>query len=282
MPRDLSTFEKKNDYLICIDSDGCVMNTMDIKHLRCFGPCLVKEWGLEQWEDEILTRWNEINLYSNTRGINRFRGLSLALTEIDETYCDIEDLPALNYWVENSKELSNDSLKRAIEAYPEHVALQKALSWSTNVNKAIVQLPDNKKRPFDNAKESIEYAHGKADVAIVSSANLGAVIEEWQHFNLLEDVDVLLAQNSGTKPFCIGELLKKGYEPDHVLVCGDAMGDYNAAQKNGVLFYPIIVKKEKESWSEFISTAFDNFISGTFKGTYQEEKINSFLEIMDE
>lgn len=46
----LQEFEKKHDYLICVDSDGCAMDTMDIKHFRCFGPCMVEEWGLEQWE----------------------------------------------------------------------------------------------------------------------------------------------------------------------------------------------------------------------------------------
>lgn len=31
-------FAKTKDFLICIDSDGCAMDTMDIKHFRCFGP----------------------------------------------------------------------------------------------------------------------------------------------------------------------------------------------------------------------------------------------------
>ena len=68
-------FKKSRDYLICVDSDGCAMDTMNIKHIRCFGPCLVEEWGLQNWEKTILDRWNDINLYSMTRGINRFCGL---------------------------------------------------------------------------------------------------------------------------------------------------------------------------------------------------------------
>ena len=42
-----SGFERKKDYLVCIDSDGCAMDTMDIKHHRCFGPCMVEEWELD-------------------------------------------------------------------------------------------------------------------------------------------------------------------------------------------------------------------------------------------
>ena len=77
------SFERKHDYLVCVDSDGCVMDTMNYKHFNCFGPCMVTEWGLEQWKDEILDRWNVINLFSMTRGINRFKGLAMALKEID-------------------------------------------------------------------------------------------------------------------------------------------------------------------------------------------------------
>ena len=82
----LSEFKKTKDFLVCVDSDGCAMDTMDIKHIRCFGPCMVEVWSLQKWENEILERWNEINLYTLTRGINRFKGLALALSEINEKY----------------------------------------------------------------------------------------------------------------------------------------------------------------------------------------------------
>ena len=74
MAKDLTQYQKKHDYLICVDSDGCAMDTMDVKHFRCFGPCMVEEWSLQAWADAILARWNDINLYTMTRGINRFKG----------------------------------------------------------------------------------------------------------------------------------------------------------------------------------------------------------------
>lgn len=40
MANDLNTYVKKHDYLICVDSDGCAMDTMDVKHYRCFSPCM--------------------------------------------------------------------------------------------------------------------------------------------------------------------------------------------------------------------------------------------------
>ena len=52
-------FLKKKEYLVCVDSDGCAMDTMDSKHILCFGPCLIREWGLEAWQDEIQALWNQ-------------------------------------------------------------------------------------------------------------------------------------------------------------------------------------------------------------------------------
>ena len=75
MSTPFDTFKRKKDYLVCVDSDGCAMDTMDIKHKKCFGPCLIEVWNLQQWEEEILDRWYEINLYSELRGINRNKGI---------------------------------------------------------------------------------------------------------------------------------------------------------------------------------------------------------------
>jgi phosphoglycolate phosphatase-like HAD superfamily hydrolase len=272
----LSEYKKKKDFLVCVDSDGCAMDTMDIKHIRCFGPCMVAEWGLEEWKDEILSRWNDINLYTMTRGINRYKGLSIALTEINEKYTAIKALDTLTHWVEESPELSNGALEKAIAAN-DSISLKKALSWSKAVNASINQLPDEEKLPFEGVKEALAFAHEKVDVAIVSSANLDAVLEEWERYGLLDHTDIVLAQDSGSKTFCIGELLKAGYARDHVLMCGDAPGDLDAAKKNGVFYYPILVRHEAESWQEFMDKAVSKLLDGSYGGAYQQEKIDAFL-----
>lgn len=277
MAMNLTDFVKTRDFLVCVDSDGCAMDTMDIKHFECFGPCMVREWGLQAWAEPILRRWNDINLYTMTRGINRFKGLVMALGEIDQTCTRIEDLDALTAWAETSPELSNGALEKAIEANPESVSLKKALSWSKAVNQSITLLPDEKKLPFPMAREALAFAHERADVAIVSSANLDAVLEEWEHYGLLEHTDIVLAQNVGSKAYCIAELLKKGYDLSHVVMCGDAPGDYDAARKNGVFYYPILVRGEKASWEQFISEGFDRLVNGQYAGSYQKNLINAFL-----
>lgn len=49
-------YERRHDYLICIDSDGCAMNTMEIKHRKSLAPCMVYEWDLGEYRDAIMRR----------------------------------------------------------------------------------------------------------------------------------------------------------------------------------------------------------------------------------
>ena len=226
------SFVKKHEYLICVDSDGCVMDTMNCKHFHCFGPCMVTEWGLEEWKDEILKRWNEINLFSTTRGINRFKGLAIALSEIHEKYKPITGIAYLQRWADTAPALSNDSVAAAAanaECDDAKTVLEKALSWSKAVNASIVALPEELKIPYAGAKEGLAAAHTFADVAMVSSANRDAVEEEWGKFGLLEHTDIVLAQDIGSKAACIAQMLKFGYDRKKVLMIGDAPGELSKA-----------------------------------------------------
>ena len=273
------SFVRKHDYLVCVDSDGCVMDTMNCKHFNCFGPCMVTEWGLEAWKDEILARWNVINLFSMTRGINRFKGLAMALGEIDQKYKPIVGVKALQHWADTAPALSNDGVARAAaEAADEDAKLvfEKALSWSRAVNASIVELPEELKVPYEGAREGLAAAHAFADVAMVSSANRDAVEEEWGKFGLLEHTDIVLAQDIGSKAACIREMLKFGYDLEKVVMIGDAPGDLDAAAKNHVWYYPILVNHEKESWDEAIAVAYDKLRSGDF-AEYAAEKERAFL-----
>lgn len=278
MTKKLQLFQKNKQYLVCIDSDGCAIDSMNIKHIRCFGPRMVDEWNLHRWSDAILESWNTVNLFSMTRGINRFKGLLIALREIHSKYTPIEDLDSFASWVETTRELSNTALSKAIEEKPDSICLKKALSWSNRVNDSIKKLPQEQVVPFALVKEALTFAHQKADVVVVSSANLGAIMDEWERHELLPHVDLVLAQDAGTKAYCIGRLLEKGYDPKNVVMCGDAPGDMDAAKKNGVFYYPILVGHEKESWDEFICSGFDKLLDGTFEGTYQQEKIDAFIQ----
>ena len=274
------SFERKHDYLVCVDSDGCVMDTMNCKHIHCFGPCMVTEWALEEWKDAILERWNVINLFSMTRGINRFKGLAMALGEIDKQYKPIEGIRHLQHWADTAPALSNDAVAKAAEEATEPEAkrvFQKALSWSKAVNESIVKLPEELKVPYDGAKEGLAAAHAFADVAMVSSANRDAVEEEWGKFGLLEHTDIVLAQDVGSKAACIAEMLKFGYDPRKAVMVGDAPGDCDAAEKNGVHYYPILVGHEKQSWDEAIAVAYGKLRDGEYDA-YGTAKKQEFLK----
>ncbi|MBE6921260.1 MAG: HAD family hydrolase [Ruminococcaceae bacterium] len=273
------SFKKKHEFLICVDSDGCVMDTMNCKHFHCFGPCMVAEWGLEAWKEEILDRWNVINLFSMTRGINRFKGLAMALKEIDGRYKKITGVDFLVEWADNAPALSNDAVaKAAADATDADAKLvfEKALSWSKVVNTAIVALDESLKVPYAGAREGLAAAHSFADVAMVSSANRDAVEEEWGKFGLLEHTDIVLAQDVGSKAACIAAMLKFGYDPSKVVMVGDAPGDCDAAEKNGVHYYPILVNREKESWEEAVAVAFGKLQSGEYDA-YGAQKKQEFL-----
>lgn len=273
----LDDYQKTKEFLVCIDSDGCAIDTMDIKHIKCFGPCMVREWGLEEWQEPILKSWNDVNLYTLTRGINRFKGLETALVEVNEKYVKIEGLDAFVKWADETSELSNESLEKAIQK-GEAICLKKALEWSKAVNHAIDELSDDDKKPFEGVKEALAEVSKHANVAIVSSANRKAVEDEWSKSSLLDHVDIVLTQDIGVKSYCIEKMIEKGYSKDKVLMIGDAIGDLKAAQKNDVMFYPIMVKKEAFSWERFVKDVIPSFVEGKYGSEYEERFINEFKE----
>ncbi len=276
----LPGYRKKKEYLICVDSDGCAIDSMDIKHFQCFGPCMIQEWNLEVYQQKITLLWNHINLYSMTRGINRFKGLAKALEIIDREMTPIEDLDSLIRWVENTQELSNRAVEKAADEQ-DSICLKKALHWSECVNQKIRELPKETVSPFSGVRENLELLHETCDIAVVSSANLEAVEEEWTRFGLIEHVDAVLAQNAGSKQSCIEKLLTFGYDKDKVMMVGDAPGDMDAAKANGVFYYPVLVTHEPESW-ENIGEAAEKLQNGTFAGGYQEKLIQDFVRNLRE
>ncbi|MEG1432965.1 HAD family hydrolase [Eubacterium sp.] len=272
----LKNWKKQHDYLLCIDSDGTVMDTMDIKHQRCFGPCMIQCWNLEEWAVAIQAHWDRVNLYTVTRGINRFKGLAEALSWVDGHCRSIEGIEDLVAWVNTTEELSGQSLTEAIKVGPDKAILKQALAWHNAVNHCIDNLPEEACVPFVGVGQALEEAHSFCDIAVVSSANGKAVMDEWTRYGFMPLVDLLLTQEVGKKADCIAALLTKGYEQNHILVLGDAEGDLKAAQSNGVLFYPIQVRNEKESWEGFSRECFEPFLNLEYAGALQETQIKAF------
>ena len=45
-------------YLVCIDSDGCVFDTMEIKHKECFCPAYIEHFGLQAVSKYARDAWD--------------------------------------------------------------------------------------------------------------------------------------------------------------------------------------------------------------------------------
>lgn len=48
-------------FLVCIDSDGCVFDTMEIKHKECFCPSYIHYFGLQPVSKYARDAWDFAN-----------------------------------------------------------------------------------------------------------------------------------------------------------------------------------------------------------------------------
>ncbi|MBF0775871.1 haloacid dehalogenase [Streptococcus azizii] len=256
------------DYVFCIDSDGCAMDTMTYKHQLFFGPLAAEIFDISDKAD-FLTEWNRVNLYSKTRGINRFVGLLTGLK-----YAGVTGIDRLEAWVTTTPSLSNDSLKEALESSPSE-DLQKALDWSLQVNQSIKDYK-GEVRAFEGVREALAFLATKGKIFVVSSANKEAVLEEWQTQGLLEFVDDLYCQDRGKKEDVLSSLVKSGYERSQMLMIGDSPGDLKAAEQNGLSFYPILVGKEAASWQNLLQIYSRDWLSKEWTKALEAELIDQF------
>ena len=114
MANALTDFIRKRDFLVCMDSDGCVMDTVRIKHCSVFCPELIRVFGLEAHTDFITTAWEEINLNSITRGISRFESAVLIFDRLKNRGIDVPGSEDIAAWVSTASELSTASLQQEV------------------------------------------------------------------------------------------------------------------------------------------------------------------------
>ena len=252
----------ESPFVVCIDSDGCAMDTMDIKHIRFFGPLAAKYFEIKN-QEVYLKEWNRVNLFSETRGINRFKGLLLSLEFAKEHSEAIEDFTVFANWCNHTTSLSNQSLEEEITKHNDPV-LVKALEWSKAVNHGIETELVGEDKPFEGVKSALEEISKVAQIAIVSSANSEAVNSEWKRHELMPFVSEFFGQERGSKAAAIKEIKSLGFEKEKILMVGDAPGDLDAAKVNEVHFYPVLFGKEKESWETLVTKILPEFIDGHY------------------
>lgn len=278
-------FEPKHDFLIGVDSDGCVFDSMEVKQIQHFHPLIVKHWDLRKHEFEVRTIAKYVNLRSPWRGSNRFLALlkTFELLQVWKERFDLTlNVPAhqdLHDWVESGETLNEDSLETNAKTSSE---LAGVLAWSREVNADIASrmMPVP---PFDGAADALTLFHARADTVVISLTPVEALEHEWNTNGLRWDMDAILGQEWGTKPDQIRlAMSQKTYDPEKVLILGDAPGDLKAARETGVCFYPIIPGKEVECWRRLLNEDMDRFFRGEYKNKVELDYIVEFEALLNQ
>ena len=270
--------EPKHDYLVGIDSDGCAFDTMELKHKECFIPNTVNCWNLQGVSKYAREAAEFVNLYSKSRGINRFPALVETLQwlrkrpEVKARGVNIDIPQSLIDWIERETKLGNPALEKAVEETGDG-GLRRALQWSKAINASVADMVEGVP-PFPFVRRCIQKLCETADVMVVSATPQEALRREWEEHDLAKLVVAICGQEAGTKAEHLQVAAK--YAPQHTLMVGDAPGDYQAAVANDALFFPVNPGAEEASWKRLYEEGIERFLAGTFTGKYQEKLLAEF------
>ena len=284
-PQLLKNLEPTKEFFIGIDSDGTVFDSMELKHKECFAPMFIKHFRLQSASKYAREVWDFVNLYSKTRGVNRFPAIVRALNllrarkEVVARGVDIPDTQALEAWIARETRLGNVTLQKEVADGNE--ALAPALAWSLAVNAAVADIVFGVP-PLPNFRESLQKMVLKADVICVSQTPSETLQREWKEHGIDRFVRVIAGQEFGTKTEHIAFAAKGKYAPEKILMIGDAPGDFDAAKGNDALFYPIVPGREEASWERFFNEGLDRFFAGTYSGAYEAGLIREFEDSLPE
>jgi phosphoglycolate phosphatase-like HAD superfamily hydrolase len=275
----LRDFTPSKKFFIGIDSDGCVFDSMEVKQKECFCPMFIKHFHLQAASKYARQTWEFVNLYSKTRGCNRFQALSASLNllrrrpEVIARGVALADTAALDAWLARENKLGNDSLAAAIHAG--QAALAPALAWSKAVNAAIADLVHGVP-PFPSFRPCLERLTPQADAMVISQTPGEALRREWAEHGIDSSVKLIAGQEMGTKAEHLRFAAVGKYPRQNILMIGDAPGDYKAAKSNDVLFYPIVPNQEEQSWQRLWQEGLGRFFAGQFAGDYEKQLFEEF------
>lgn len=258
---------------------------MGIKHRRVFQPLAIEIWGLDAVAQRYCEIAESINLYSHHRGINRFAGLAMAFEQLCGESADAN--AALEGW-QDLKNFVNTGLPLSAEAIRDYVAqnnsafLIKVLDWSKRCDELYAKvMEEDSDGPFPLVTETLSAASKDANITVISSSSRESLLEDWGSADLLELTDEVAGQEMGNKVTQLRNALNKGgFAADKALMLGDAIGDLDAAQATGILFFPILPGSEAASWQRLQSEALPRFFSGTYAGEYAAEQLAQFKAIL--
>ncbi len=282
----LKSMKPEHAFFVGIDSDGCAFDAMEIKQKECFCPNTIRVWGLQPISKYAREAVEFVNLYSKWRGINRWPALIKVFellkerTEVIRRHAVIPEGNDIRAFINSGLPTSDAGLKTYLETHssPE---LDLAWEWTTSVNETVKKIVHGL-MPFPYVKESMEALQDSADLFCVSATPSEALEREWKAGGIDHLVRMICGQEIGKKDQILRDGAVGKYEPDHVLMIGDAPGDMKAAIAVNALFYPINPGHEEESWERFYQEGYKKFLEGTFAGDYEKKIIAEFETLLPE
>lgn len=267
----------KNFY-IGIDSDGTAFDSMTAKHELSFIPALFEVWDFKGQNGVVTELEMRINLFSKTRGVNRFPGLLMLFRELAARKIFAYDFSAFGEFVEKGESMSNAGLEKFMQTN-NSLFLKDVLEWS-KIADALFEKETENLMPFKGVLPALKAAAADADIYVISSASTEGLRTDWQKDSLSEYVTRILGQDSGTKKQQLKNTAEGRYPAENTLMLGDALSDMDAAKSINALFFPIIPGKEEECWARLKDEALAKFFSGGYAGEYEEGLIRDFREVL--
>ena len=284
--QELKDFKPEKDFFIGFDSDGCVFDSMEIKQKECFCPAFVNNFDMQGAQKAARETWEFVNLYSKTRGVNRFLAVLRAVKLLSERKdvqargVAVPDMAGLREWTERETKLGEATLVLEAERNPDP-DLQRALRWSMDVTAAVKKIVRNLP-PYPQIPEILQTAAAKADLMVVSQTPTADLEREWAEHGIDTVVRLIAGQERGTKSEHLKYAAADKYDKNKILMIGDAPGDLQAARDNDVLFYPIVPGDEEASWDRFRDEGLQKFFDLKYEGAYQKKLLKAFDDALPE
>ena len=275
----LRDFKPTREFFIGIDSDGCIFDSMEIKHKECFAPMFIKHFELQAVSKYAREVWEFVNLYSKTRGANRFPALVRALNllrerpQVKTRGVKVPDTKALDEWIARETKLGNATLNAEVKNG--NNGLEQVKRWSDAVNAQIEDIVKGVP-PFPLVRECLDKINQKADAMCISQTPAEALKREWAEHGIDKFVKIIAGQEMGTKTEHLKFAAVGKYAPEKILMIGDAPGDFSAAKKDGALFFPVNPGNEEASWQRLHEEGLDRFFAGAYAGDYETALVKEF------
>ena len=276
----LRQFKPKCSFIVGFDSDGCVFDSMELKHKECIIPNIIKYYKLQSISKYAREAAEFVNLYSFWRGANRFPALVKMFEllekrpEIGQRRFILPDVRPIQKFIGQASALGNPALKEYISKFPDPF-LSQLLLWSESVNRSIADMVQGLP-PFPYVMDSFEKIKGKADAMVMSATPVEALQREWHEHGIDGYTGIIAGQEMGPKDEQLKLAVQGKYPPDHILIVGDAFGDLNAARSVDAFFYPIIPGEEELSWKIFRDEIVDRFLAGKYTKKIETKYLQKF------